>query len=264
MSQIIVVTSGKGGVGKTVFSANIGLGIAKLGHKVVLLDADIGLRNLDIALGLENRVVYDLVDVLNKECSLDTALLREKHSENLFLLPASQMRDRESVSVEQLQGLCENLAEEFEYVIIDCPTGIDNGFKNSVRCADRAIILTAPDASSMRDADRVVGLLENYGVTDYALVINRIYPELAKNGELPGVDNIISKLNIDLLGVVPEDTDVIISSNKGEPVILNTKSLAGLAFENIAKRIIGENVPLTEFKKSAFRRKTKVKRTKKR
>ncbi len=264
MSQVIVVTSGKGGVGKTVFSANIGLGLAKLGHKVALLDADIGLRNLDIALGLENRVVYDLVDVLNKECSLDTALLREKHSENLFLLPASQMRDRESVSAEQLQDLCESLAEEFEYVIIDCPTGIDNGFKNAVRCADRAIILTVPESSAIRDADRVVGLFENYGVTDYALVINRIYPELTKNGELPGVDNIISKLNIDLLGVVPEDTEVIISSNKGEPVILNTKSLAGLAFENIAKRITGENVPLTEFKKSAFRRKTKVKRTKKR
>lgn len=262
MSKVIVVTSGKGGVGKTAFSANIGLGLAKLGHKVVLVDADIGLRNLDIALGLENRVVYDLVDVLNKECSLDTALLREKHCENLFLLPASQMRDRELVSAEQLQDLCESLSEDFEYVIIDCPTGIDNGFKNAIRCADRAIILTIPEASAIRDADRAIGLLENYGITDCSLVINRIYPELVKNGKMPGVDNIISKLNIDLLGVIPEDTEVIISANKGEPVILNSKSLAGLAFENIAKRIIGENIPLAEFKKSAFRRKTKIKRTK--
>ena len=264
MSQVIVVTSGKGGVGKTVFSANIGLSLAKLGHKVVLLDADIGLRNLDIAVGLENRVVYDLVDVLNKECSLETALLRGKHSENLFLLPASQMRERESVSAEKLKDLCESLAEEFDYVIIDCPTGIDNGFKNAIQCADRAIILTVPETSAIRDADRVVGLLENYGITDYALVINRIYPELTKNGVMPDVDNIISKLNIDLLGVIPEDTDVIIFSNKGEPVILNSKSLAGFAIENIAKRITGKNVPLTEFKKSAFRRKTKVKKSKKR
>ncbi len=260
MSQVIVVTSGKGGVGKTVFSANIGLGLAKLGYKVVLMDADIGLRNLDIALGLENRVVYDLVDVLNKECSLETALLRERHSENLFLLPASQMRDRELVSSEQLQDLCESLAEDFDYVIIDCPTGIDNGFKNAIRCADRAIILTVPEASAIRDADRVVGLLENYGVTDYTLVINRIYPELTKNGEMPGVDSIIAKLNIDLMGVIPEDTEVIISANKGEPVILNSKSIAGLAFKNISKRLTGENIPLAEFKKSAFRRKTKFKR----
>ena len=171
MSQVIVVTSGKGGVGKTVFSANIGLGLAKLGNKVVLMDADIGLRNLDIALGLENRVVYDLVDVLNKECSLDTALLCEKHSENLFLLPASQMRERDSVTAEQLEDLCENLREEFDYIIVDCPTGIDRGFKNAIRCADRAIVVTTPDASAIRDADRVVGLLESYGVTDYALVI---------------------------------------------------------------------------------------------
>ena len=264
MSQVIVVASGKGGVGKTVFSANIGLGLAMQGYKVVLLDADIGLRNLDIALGLENRVVYDLVDVLNKECSLDTALLRGKYSDNLFLLPASQMRERESVSAEQLRELCESLAEEFEYVIIDCPTGIDNGFKNAVRCAERAIVLTIPEPSAIRDADRTIGLLENYGVTDYALVINRIYPELVKNGKMPGVDNIISKLNVDLLGVVPEDTEVIISSNKGEPVILKQKSIAGFALERISKRITGENVPLAEFKKSAFRRKTKLKRVKKR
>lgn len=264
MSQVIVVTSGKGGVGKTVFSANIGLGLAKLGNKVVLMDADIGLRNLDIALGLENRVVYDLVDVLNKECSLDTALLCEKHSENLFLLPASQMRERDSVTAEQLEDLCENLREEFDYIIVDCPTGIDRGFKNAIRCADRAIVVTTPDASAIRDADRVVGLLESYGVTDYALVINRTYPELTKNGDMPNVDSIISKLNIDLIGVIPEDTEVVISSNKGIPVITQKKSLAGLAFENISRRIAGENVPLAEFKKSAFRRKTKVKRAKKR
>lgn len=264
MSQVIVVTSGKGGVGKTAFSANIGAGLAKLGHKVVLLDADIGLRNLDIALGLENRVVYDLVDVINNECSLETAMLKEKHFANLFLLPASQMRERDVVSAEQLQELCESLKEDFEYIIVDCPTGIDNGFKNAIRCADRAIVVTTPEAAAIRDADRVIGILENYGITDCALAINRIYPELVKNGEMPGIDSIISKLNIDLIGVIPEDTEVIVTANKGEPVITNTKSLAGLAFDNISRRLAGENVPLTEFKKSAFRRKTKVKRAKKR
>ena len=244
MGEVIVITSGKGGVGKTTTSANLGTGLALLGKKVVLVDTDIGLRNLDVVMGLENRIVYDLVDVTDGNCRLKQALIRDKRYESLYLLPAAQTRDKNAVSTEQMKQLCSDLKEEFDFVIIDCPAGIEQGFKNAIAGADRAIIVTTPEVSAVRDADRIIGLLESEGKHNPKLIVNRIRTRMVKKGDMMSIDDIIDILAIDLLGIIPEDDYIVVSTNRGEPAVTNPVSLASTAYKNIVRRIMGENVPL--------------------
>jgi septum site-determining protein MinD len=244
MGEVIVITSGKGGVGKTTTTANLGTGFALLGKKVALVDADIGLRNLDVVMGLENRIVYDLVDVTEGNCRLKQALIRDKRFENLYLLPAAQTRDKTAVKPEQMKELCRDLAQDFDYVLIDCPAGIEQGFKNAIAGADRAVIVTTPEVSAVRDADRIIGLLEAEGKSNPKLIVNRIRPKMVKKGDMMDIDDIIEILAVDLLGIIPEDEYIVISTNKGEPAVSNPISLAGTAYKNIVRRLMGENVPL--------------------
>lgn len=246
MGEVIVITSGKGGVGKTTTTANIGTGLASLGYKVVMVDTDIGLRNLDVVMGLENRIVYDIVDVVHGHCRLKQALIKDKRFEDLFLLPASQTRDKTSVTQEQMRKLCKDLKEEYDYVLIDCPAGIEGGFKNAIAGADKAIVVTTPEVSAVRDADRIVGLLEANDLKNPKLIINRIRPHMVKKGDMMDIDDMIEILAIELLGVVPEDEFIVVSTNKGEPAVLDKDSMAGQAYRNISLRITGENVPLMQ------------------
>ena len=227
MGEVIVITSGKGGVGKTTTTANIGTGLASLGYKVVMVDTDIGLRNLDVVMGLENRIVYDIVDVVHGHCRLKQALIKDKRFEDLFLLPASQTRDKTSVTQEQMRKLCKDLKEEYDYVLIDCPAGIEGGFKNAIAGADKAIVVTTPEVSAVRDADRIVGLLEANDLKNPKLIINRIRPHMVKKGDMMDIDDMIEILAIELLGVVPEDEFIVVSTNKGEPAVLDKNSMAG-------------------------------------
>ncbi|MFZ5753736.1 MAG: septum site-determining protein MinD [Bacillota bacterium] len=244
MGEVIVITSGKGGVGKTTTTANIGTGLAAMGKKVVLVDTDIGLRNLDVVLGLENRIVYDLVDVANGHCRLKQALIKDKRFDNLALLPAAQTKDKTAVKPEQMEVLCQQLKEDFDYVIIDCPAGIEQGFKNAIAGAEKAIVVTTPEVAAVRDADRIIGLLEAAELRNPKLIINRIRPKMVKKGDMMDINDMIDILAIDLIGVVPEDEAIVISTNKGEPAVLDMNSWAGQAYRNIAKRITGEEVPL--------------------
>lgn len=246
MSEVIVITSGKGGVGKTTTSANIGTALNLLGKKVVLLDADIGLRNLDVVMGLENRIVYDLVDVVEGRCRTKQALIKDKRYDGLFLLPAAQTRDKDAVSPEQMKKLCTSLKEEFDYIIVDCPAGIEQGFKNAVAGADRAIVVTTPEVSAVRDADRIIGLLEANGVSNTQLIINRVRMNMVKRGDMMAMDDVVEILAIDLIGVVPDDENIVITTNKGEPAVSDKNSLAGKAFRNVAQRIEGEEVPFLD------------------
>lgn len=243
MGEVIVVTSGKGGVGKTTTTANIGAGLATSGYKVVLVDADIGLRNLDVVLGLENRIVYDITDVTGGVCRMRQALIKDKHLEGLHLLPAAQTKDKTSVSPDQMRELCKDLKQEFDYVIIDCPAGIEQGFKNAIAGADRAIVVTTPEVSAVRDADRIIGLLEAAELRDPKLVINRIRPKMVRAGDMMNIEDMIDILAVDLLGVIPEDEMIIITTNRGEPIVLDQGSRAGQAYRNISRRILGEEVP---------------------
>jgi septum site-determining protein MinD len=243
VSECIVITSGKGGVGKTTTSANIGIGLAMLGKKVILIDADIGLRNLDVVLGLENRIVYNLVDVVEGNCRLKQALIKDKKFPELFLLPAAQTRDKDAVSPEQMKELCENLKEDFDYVIIDCPAGIEQGFKNAIAGADRAIIVTTPEISAIRDADRIIGLLEANEMKDHRLIVNRLRTDMIKRGDMMSVEDVIDILAIDLIGAIPDDENIVISTNNGEPIVFNQDVLSGKAYLNICKRVMGEDVP---------------------
>ena len=252
MSEVIVITSGKGGVGKTTTSANIGCGLALTGKKVALVDADIGLRNLDVVMGLENRIVYDLVDVVEGNCRLKQALIKDKRYNGLFLLPAAQTRDKDAVSPEQMQKLCESLKEEeFDYIIIDCPAGIEQGFKNAIAGADRAIVITTPEVSAVRDADRIIGLLEASGLNDPTLVLNRLRVDMVKRGDMMSIDDVTEILAIEILGVVPDDESIVVATNKGEPAVTDEESLPGQAYRNIVKRIQGEDVPIMRFEKDA-------------
>jgi len=244
MGEVVVVTSGKGGVGKTTTTANIGTGLAALGKKVVLVDTDIGLRNLDVVMGLENRIVYDLVDVTKGNCRLRQALIKDKRFDGLFLLPAAQTKDKTAVNASEMQNLCESLQEEFDFVIIDCPAGIEQGFKNAIAGAHKALVVTTPEVSAVRDADRIIGLLEANNLRDPKLIINRIRPDMVKRGDMMNIEDMIDILAIELLGVVPEDEQIVVSTNRGEPVVLDIQSRAGQAFRNIAKRLLGEEVPL--------------------
>lgn len=246
MGEVIVITSGKGGVGKTTTTANLGTGLALYGKKVVVVDADIGLRNLDVVMGLENRIVYDIVDVVEGVCRLRQALIKDKRFEGLYLLPAAQTKDKNAVNPQQMQELCNELRESFDYVIIDCPAGIEQGFKNAIAGADRAIVVTTPEISAVRDADRIIGLLEAAELRDPQLIINRIRIEMVKKGDMMNIEDMIDILAIDLLGVVPDDESIVISTNRGEPAVIEDKSMAGRAYRNITRRIMGEEVPFLQ------------------
>ncbi|MGN0355460.1 MAG: septum site-determining protein MinD [Muricoprocola sp.] len=247
MCEVIVITSGKGGVGKTTATANIGTGLAKLDKKVVLVDTDIGLRNLDVVLGLENRIVYNLIDVVEGNCRLKQALVKDKHYPGLYLLPAAQTRDKSAVSPEQMVKLVEELKQHFDYVLLDCPAGIEQGFRNAIAGADRAIVVTTPEVAAIRDADRIIGILENEGMIQLDLLINRIRPEMVQKGEMMSVEDVSEILAISLIGIVFDDSNVVISTNQGEPLV-GTNTPAGCAFFHIARRITGEAVPFMELK----------------
>lgn len=256
MGEAIVVTSGKGGVGKTTTSANIGTALALLGKKVCLVDTDIGLRNLDVVMGLENRIIYDLIDVAEGRCRLNQALVKDKRFEELYMLPAAQTKDKNSVSPEQVKDIVLELKKEYEYVIIDCPAGIEQGFKNAIAGADQAIVVTTPENAAVRDADRIIGLLENSQISSPKLVVNRIRTNMVKSGDMLDIDDVLQVLNIDLLGIVPDDELVIKAANSGEPTVMNPESMAAIAYRNIARRILGDTVPLMllEQKQGRFKR----------
>ena len=243
MGKSIVVTSGKGGVGKTTAAANIGTGLAQIGKRVCLVDADIGLRNLDVVMGLENRIVYDLIDVVEGHCRVRSALIKDKRFDNLFLLPAAQTREKDAVKPEQMKALVDELKKEFDYVLMDCPAGIEQGFKNAIAGADMAIIVTTPEVSAVRDADRIVGLLEASELYEPQLIINRIRPDMIRKGDMMTTEDVIDILAIKLLGIVPDDESIIVSTNRGEPAVLDKKSLSGQAFRNIVRRLEGASVP---------------------
>ena len=245
MGEVIVITSGKGGVGKTTTTANVGTGLAMLGKKVVLIDTDIGLRNLDVVLGLENRIVYNLVDVIEQNCKIKQALIKDKRYETLYLLPSAQTRDKDAVNPEQMVALTEELKNEFDYIILDCPAGIEQGFKNAIAGADRAIVVTTPEVSAVRDADRIIGLLEANEVKKTELIVNRLRMDMVKRGDMMSSEQVLDILAISLLGVVPDDENIVVSTNTGEPLVGND-SLAGQAYMNICKRITGEEVPLLD------------------
>jgi len=245
MGEVIVITSGKGGVGKTTTTANLGSALALEGKKVALVDTDIGLRNLDVVMGLENRIVYDIVDVVEQKCKLRQALIKDKRFQELFLLPAAQTRDKSAITEEQMMELIKDLKEEFDYIIMDCPAGIEQGFKNAVVGADRAIVVTMAEISAIRDADRIIGLLESSQIKNPQLVINKLRPEMVRKGKMMDVDDIVDLLSIDLIGVVPDDEYIITQTNKGEPVISNRKAPSGKAYMEIAKRILGESIEVT-------------------
>lgn len=242
MSEVIVVTSGKGGVGKTTTSANVGTGLAMLNKKVVLIDTDIGLRNLDVVMGLENRIVYNLVDVVEGNCRMKQALIKDKRYDNLFLLPSAQTRDKTAVSPEQMKKLTDELRDEYDYIILDCPAGIEQGFKNAISGADRALIVTTPEVSAIRDADRIIGLLEANGIHKIDLIINRIRMDLVRRGDMMSNEDVIEILAVSLIGAVPDDENIVIASNQGEPLVGNN-TLAGQAYMNIVRRVLGEEVP---------------------
>lgn len=245
MSEVIVVTSGKGGVGKTTTSANVGTGLAKLNKKVILIDTDIGLRNLDVVMGLENRIVYNLVDVIEGNCRPKQAMIRDKRYENLYLLPSAQTRDKTSVTPEQMKALTDELRNEFDYIILDCPAGIEQGFKNAIAGADRALVVTTPEVSAIRDADRIIGLLEANEMKHTDLIVNRIRPDMVKRGEMMSLEDVLDILAVNLIGAVPDDENIVISSNQGEPLV-GSNTLAGQAYMNICKRILGEEVPMLD------------------
>ncbi|MBI9045112.1 MAG: septum site-determining protein MinD [Anaerolineaceae bacterium] len=248
-ATIITVTSGKGGVGKTTAVANLGVALASNGSKVVCIDGDIGLRNLDVVLGLENRIVYDLVDIVEGRCRLKQAMIRDKRLPELYLIPAAQTRDKTAVSPSDMVNLCEQLREEYDWVLIDSPAGIERGFKNTIAPADKVLVVTNPEVSAVRDADRIIGLVEAEEKGPAQLIINRVNYEMIRRGDMLTSEDIIDLLAVELIGLVPEDENVMIATNRGHPVTLDSKGKAGRAFANIAKRLEGQDVPFEDFEK---------------
>ena len=255
MSEVIVITSGKGGVGKTTATANIGMGLARMKKRTVVIDTDIGLRNLDVVLGLENRIVYNLVDVVNGSCRLRQALIRDKRHPELYLLPSAQTKDKTAVSPEQMIKLTQELREEFDYVLLDCPAGIEQGFKNAIAGADKAIVVTTPEVSAIRDADRIIGLLEAGDIRDIRLIINRLRPDMIARGDMMSVDDVLEILAVDLLGTILDDEQIVVATNQGEP-LSGKNSQAEEEYQNICKRILGEDIPFVTIrqKKGMFSR----------
>lgn len=252
-ARVIVTTSGKGGVGKTTSTANIAAALAKFGKKVVAVDADVGLRNLDVIMGLENRVVYNFIDVIEKTCKLSQALVKDKRVPGLYLLPAAQTRTKDAVNPEQMVALCEELKPDFDFIFLDCPAGIEGGFKNAAAGADEALVVTTPEIPAVRDADRIIGMLESMGKSPIRLIINRLRPNMVQDGDMLAKDDILDVLSIDLIGVVPEDENVIRSTNNGEPMTMTLDSPAAQAYLNIAERLLGRDVPLMDLESYASR-----------
>lgn len=242
MGEVIVVTSGKGGVGKTTTTANVGTGLAKMEKKVVLIDTDIGLRNLDVVMGLENRIVYNLVDVIEGNCKINQAFIKVKGYNNFYLLPSAQTRDKTAITPEQMKKLTDQLKEEFDYVLIDCPAGIEQGFMNAIAGATRALVVTTPEVAAVRDADRIIGLLEANEITQAQLIVNRIRMDMVKRGDMMSSDDVVDILSIPLIGVVPDDENIVISTNNGVPLV-GSNTMAGKAYMNICKRVVGEEIP---------------------
>ncbi len=245
-AQIVTISSGKGGVGKTTAVANLAVALASEGKKVVCIDGDIGLRNLDVVMGLENRIVYDIVDIVEGRCKTRQAMIRDKRLPDLFLIPAAQTRDKNAVSPSDMMRLCDELRAEVDWVLIDSPAGIERGFRNAIAPADRVLIVTNPEMSAVRDADRVIGLLEAEEKAAPSLILNRLNPGLVRRGDMLSVEDVYDLLRIELIGIVPEDENVIMASNKGTPLTLDGKSRAGQAFRNVARRLSGEQVPFLE------------------
>lgn len=246
MSEVIVITSGKGGVGKTTTSANLGTGLAMLNKKVVLIDTDIGLRNLDVVMGLENRIVYNLVDVIEGSCRLSQALIKDKRYPSLQLLPSAQTRDKSSVSPEQMKKLIDSLKGDFDYILLDCPAGIEQGFRNAIAGADRALVVTTPEVSAIRDADRIIGLLEARDMGQVQLIVNRVRTDMVRRGDMMSVDDVMDILAIPLLGAIPDDESIVVSTNQGEP-LAGTDTPSGQAYLDICKRLLGEDIPVTVY-----------------
>lgn len=251
-TRILTITSGKGGVGKTTATANLGVALARLGKKVACIDADIGLRNLDVVMGLENRIVYDLVDVVEGRARLRQAMIKDKRlPQDLYLIPAAQTRDKTAISPSDMVRVCDELSEHVDYILVDSPAGIERGFRNAVAPADEVIIITNPEVAAVRDADRIIGLIEAEQKGPGQLILNRIKPEMIKRGDMLTAEDVIDILAVKLLGLVPEDDDVIVSTNRGMPVSLDDKSKAGQAFKNIARRLEGEKVPFMSLEDDA-------------
>jgi septum site-determining protein MinD len=245
-AKVVTITSGKGGVGKTTVAANLGAALASLDQRVVCIDADIGLRNLDVVLGLENRIVYDIVDVIEGRCRLRQAMIKDKRLPGLYLIPAAQKRDKSAVSPSDMVRLCDELRQEHDWVVVDSPAGIERGFRNAIAPADQVIVITNPEVSAVRDADRIIGLVEAEEKGPAKLIINRLNYEMVRRGDMLSTEDILDLLAIDLLGIVPEDEKVVVSTNRGSPISLDGKSPAGEAFRNIARRTLGEDVPFMD------------------
>ncbi|HRV96678.1 MAG TPA: septum site-determining protein MinD [Anaerolineae bacterium] len=246
-ATVITITSGKGGVGKTTTTANLSAALAACGKKVVAIDADIGLRNLDVVMGLENRIVYDLVNVVEGTCRLRQAMIKDKRVDELYLIPAAQSRDKSALKPEDMVAVVDQLRDEFDFVIIDSPAGIEQGFKNAVAPADRVLIVTTPEVSAVRDADRIIGLIEAEEKGPADLIVNRLRLDMVKRGDMLTTDDVIDVLAINLIGIVPDDEKIIVSTNQGRPLVMENGSMAGQAFRNIGLRLMGQNVPFMSF-----------------
>jgi septum site-determining protein MinD len=241
--KVVTITSGKGGVGKTTATANIGAALAAEGQRVVCIDADIGLRNLDVVLGLENRIVYDLVDVIEGRCRLRQAMIRDKRLPELYLIPAAQTRDKSAVSPSDMMRLCDELRQDHDWVLLDSPAGIERGFRNALAPANMVLVITNPEISAVRDADRIIGLVEAEEKGPARLILNRIKVDMVRRGDMLSAEDVLELLAIELIGMVPDDENVVTSTNRGLPIVLDGKSRAGMAFRNIARRLTGESVP---------------------
>ncbi|MBO5094128.1 MAG: septum site-determining protein MinD [Lachnospiraceae bacterium] len=248
MSEVIVITSGKGGVGKTTTTANLGTGLAAMGKKVVMIDTDIGLRNLDVVMGLENRIVYNLVDVVEGKCRIKQALIKDKRYPGLYLMPSAQTRDKSAVNPAQMVKMIGSLREQFDYIILDCPAGIEQGFQNAIAGADRALVITTPEVSSIRDADRIIGLLSANEIERVDLVVNKLKIDMVRRGDMMSVGDVSDILAIPLIGIVPDDENVVIAANQGEPLVGNG-TLAGRAYKNICCRVLGQETPFLNFER---------------
>lgn len=249
MGKTIVITSGKGGVGKTTTVANLGVSLSLLNQKVVVVDADIGLRNLDVVLGLENRIIYNIIDVIEKRCRMKQALIRDKRYDGLYLLAASQTNDKNSIRPSQMRSLCKELEKEFDFILVDCPAGIEQGFINAIAGAKDAIVVTTPEVSAVRDADRIISLLDVNGIEKISLIINRVRPIMMKKGQMMDIEDVLDILSVELVGIISDEEEIVISSNRGIPVAALEKSITGESYMDIAKRVLGDEIPFKNIEK---------------